>query len=132
MTHHRQILYVVRPITMTSTCFLEPVTSLGHLSLLHLGDESVLCTLTCVFPHYCQHFPQSLTATSSVLLVTSQVLSSPLGFLHLFLCLHLCISASTSCICILHLCSASPLLCSKPFQVKPKSQVTAYRISLHF
>ena len=35
MTHRRQILYVVRPITTTSTCFLEPATSSGHLGLLH-------------------------------------------------------------------------------------------------
>ena len=42
---------------MTFTCFPEPVTSSGHLSLLHLGDESMLHALTCVFSHYCQLFP---------------------------------------------------------------------------
>ena len=36
-------------ITMTTTCFPEPATSSGHLAPFHLGDESAIRTLTCVF-----------------------------------------------------------------------------------
>jgi len=50
--------------TTTSTCFLEPATSSGHLAPFHLGDESVIRSLTCILPHHCQHLP-SPTATSS-------------------------------------------------------------------
>ena len=131
MTHHRQILYVVRPTTTTSTCFLEPATSLGHLGPFYLGDESVIQPLNVHFTSLLSAFPQ-LTATSSpfgTLLSSPAILEALSAFCIYF---HVCISASTSCICVLHLHSVSPLSHSEPFQVKPRSQVTAYRISSCF
>ena len=100
MTHRRQILYVVRPITTTPTCFPEPATSSGHLSLLHLGDESVIRPLDMCFTSLLSAFPQ-LTATSS----SFGTLSSSLAILGALLAFHIyfrvCVSASTSCICVL-------------------------------
>ena len=94
-------------ITMTSTCFLKPATSSGHLGPFHLGDESVLHTLTHIFSHHCQHLPSSLphhqpVGLFSVLLKFSSCFRSPISFSHLLLCLRLCVSASTPCICVLH------------------------------
>jgi len=90
----------------TSTCFPEPATSSGHLGLLHLGDESALCTLTRVFSHHCQHFPSSLphhqpVGLFLVLLKFSSRFRSSVGFSCLFSSLRLCVSASTPCVRVL-------------------------------
>ena len=85
-------------ITITITCLPEPATSSGHPSLLHLGDESALYTLTCVFSHHCQHFPEvplphhQLFWSSSNSRAALEASSAPhVISASVFLCLRLCV-----------------------------------------
>jgi len=74
----------------TSTCFLEPATSSGHLGPFHLGDESEFRPLNARFTHHCQLFPGFhchiiICGSFTAFLSHSK---SPIGSSCLFLCLH--------------------------------------------
>ena len=101
--------YTSVAITTTSTCFLEPVTSSGHLGPFHLSDESMLHALTCVFSHYCQLFPgfhchiiKFVTCASFT--AFSSHSKSPVGSLHLyFASAFLCTGLFASLLRVTHL-----------------------------